>query len=68
MNMNRFESYLHAKRLSRLHLQQAQIDLQKGNDKRAIQNVIGALTNYTGALNCLASLFFEPRKKYRRKK
>lgn len=60
---NRFDSYLKGAKLARMHAQEARISAQKGDDKRALRQLMDAFGALLTATNNFAHLQFHPRKK-----
>lgn len=64
--MSRFGTYLAAKKLARLQIQTAVDKFNKKDERAALGYILAALPDMLTAMNCLASIQFEPRRKRRR--
>lgn len=63
--MSRFGTYLSSQKLAKLLLGQAQDEIMKGEERKALRDTILAVGHFVTAMNCIASLSFEPRRKVR---
>lgn len=61
--MSRFGTYIETAKLARMQLTEAEIQMKKGNDKLALRQTIHAFRSFLTAMNNLASLQFQPRKR-----